>query len=147
MRELQTEGPGPLHILVVDDEPMLRQLLRECLTLEGHTVETSAHGREGLEKFAVSERRGIGVGEAEGPLARKFDLVIVDRFRPEMDGDWLALALKQVAPDRPVIMLTGLGDFMLAVEEKPAGVDLVVGKPFTLTALREALAKVIGNGL
>jgi CheY-like chemotaxis protein len=70
----------------------------EQLSSQGHTVETANNGLEGLDKF----------------LSGQFDLVVTDRAMPEMGGDQLATAIKQVAPDRPIIMLTGFGDLMEA---------------------------------
>lgn len=51
--------------------------------------------------------------------------------------------IKASAPELPVILLTGFGDFMLAAGEKPSGVDYILGKPVTMSALREAVSAVI----
>ncbi len=118
----------PLRVLIVDDEPVGRQLLTEYLVGDGHTVETATNGREGLEKFR----------------AGKFDLVVTDRAMPAVSGDQLAAAIKAIAP-RPVILLTGFGEEIKASGEKPAGVDLILSKPVTLSALREAVAAVTGK--
>jgi DNA-binding NtrC family response regulator len=74
--------------------------------------------------------------------AGKFDLVIVDRAMPEMNGDELAVAIKQREPNMPVAMLTGFGDLMGAGHEKPENVDYIVSKPITLTVFRKTLVKV-----
>ncbi|MFQ5804755.1 MAG: ATP-binding protein, partial [Candidatus Methylomirabilales bacterium] len=115
-----------LQILVVDDEPPVREVITAYLTGDGHTVETASNGSEGLEKF----------------LAGWFDVVVTDQGMPEMAGDQLAAAIRRVAPDAPVILLTGFGDLMIASGEMPAAVDIIVSKPVTLAALRQALAKV-----
>lgn len=128
-REVQqrTEVPaGPLHILVVDDEPIARDVLTEYLTGDGHTVQTAVNGRDGFEKFK----------------AGRFAVVITDRAMPEMGGDQLAAMVKEVAPATPVVLLTGFGDLMNAAGEKPDGVDLVVKKPIRLATLREVLVKM-----
>jgi CheY-like chemotaxis protein len=128
-REVQqrAEVPaGPLHILVVDDEPIARDVLTEYLTGDGHTVQTAVNGRDGFEKFK----------------AGRFAVVITDRAMPEMGGDQLAAMVKEVAPATPVVLLTGFGDLMNAAGEKPDGVDLVVKKPIRLAALREVLVKM-----
>jgi CheY-like chemotaxis protein len=123
----RVQGPsGPLHVLIVDDEPIARDVLSEYLTGDGHTVETAANGREGFEKFK----------------AGRYALVITDRAMPEIGGDQLAAMVKQAAPDTPVILLTGFGDLMNAAGEKPDGVDIVVKKPIRLATLREVLAKL-----
>ena len=115
----------PLHVLVVDDDSLVREVVTKYLTGDGHTVETAADGHEGLEKFQAGE----------------FDLAVMDRAMPEMNGDELAAAIKQIAPNTPVIMLTGFGDLMKARAERPANVDGLVSKPPTLAAFREVLAK------
>jgi CheY-like chemotaxis protein len=115
-----------LRVLVVDDEPMVRQLVTEYLTGDGHTVETASDGNQGLDKF----RKGA------------FDLLLTDRAMPEMSGDHLADAVKAASPGTPVILLTGFGDIMMARDEKPPSVDLIVAKPVTVEGLREAIAQV-----
>ena len=116
----------PRHALVVDDELLVCQILTKYLTGDGHTVETAADGREGLEKFQ----------------AGKFDLVIVDRAMPEMNGDELAAAIKQRELNMPVVMVIGFGDFMGAGHEKPENVAYIVSKLITLTVFREIFVKV-----
>jgi signal transduction histidine kinase/ActR/RegA family two-component response regulator len=123
----RTQAPaGPLHVLVVDDEPIARDVLSEYLMGDGHTVDTAANGREGFEKFK----------------AGRYAVVITDRAMPEVGGDQLAAMVKEQAPDTPVILLTGFGDLMNAAGEKPDGVDMVVKKPIRLATLREVLAKM-----
>jgi signal transduction histidine kinase len=116
----------PLRVLAVDDEPRVLGVLKEYLTGDGHTVETASGGREGIEKFR----------------AGSFDLVVTNRAMPGLSGDRLAGLVKQAAPDTPVILLTGFSEFMDATGERPRGVDLVLSKPLTLAALREAIARV-----
>ena len=132
--EADSEAPKPepaplgkLRILVVEDEPLVRELLGVYLREEQHEFVTAVNGREGLEKF----REG------------SFDVVLTDRAMPEMNGDALAAEIKRAKPSQAVILLTGFGDLMASSGEKPTGVDLVVGKPFTLGTLRNAIAKVI----
>jgi FixJ family two-component response regulator len=57
-------------------------------------------------------------------------------------GDQVASQIARLAPDTPVIMLTGFGDLMAAKGDHPAGVDAIVSKPVTLDALIEAIRKV-----
>ncbi len=117
---------APLRILVVEDEPLVREVLGVYLAEDNHSVTTAENGREGLEKFRAGE----------------FDLVMTDRSMPEMNGDTLAAEIKKLRPVQPVLLLTGFGDIMAGAGEMPAGVDLVVSKPFTLTTLRSAIAKI-----
>jgi DNA-binding NtrC family response regulator len=75
-------------------------------------------------------------------MSGRFDPVVTDRAMPEMGGDELAASIERLAPDTPVIMLTGFGDLMQAKGEQPTGVDAVVGKPVTLDALAGAIERV-----
>jgi len=117
----------PLHILVVEDEPLVREVIEVYLREDRHVVQTATNGREGLDKYR----------------AGTFDLVLTDRAMPEVNGDVLAAEIKKINPRQPVILLTGFGDLMSGAGEKPDGVDLVVSKPFTLNSLREALTKAV----
>jgi nitrogen fixation negative regulator NifL len=119
----------PLRVLLVDDEDLVRRILKEFLLGDKHIVETAAHGKEALDKFQRAE----------------FDVVILDRAMPDMSGDQVALSIKQLKPETPIILLTGFGSMMQAAGEQPPGVDLVVSKPVTILGLREAVAKVVAK--
>jgi CheY-like chemotaxis protein len=118
-----------LRVLVVDDEDVVREMIGEYLKLDGHLVEAANSGRDGLEKFRNS----------------RFDLVLLDRAMPDMNGDQVAAAIKSANPAMPVIMLTGFGSMMDAADEKPTGVDFIVGKPVTIDGLRDALSKAVAS--
>jgi PAS domain S-box-containing protein len=117
---------GPLRVLVVDDEPLIRQVVSGFLRIDRHNVEAVGSGREALALLRTET----------------FDLVITDRAMPDMGGDELATAVKRDAPNMPIIMLTGFGELMDVAGYRPAGVDLVVGKPVTLAGMRAAVASV-----
>ncbi|MBI5369469.1 MAG: response regulator [Planctomycetes bacterium] len=119
----------PLRVLVVEDEPQLRQLLQEFLALEGHEAVCAGEGVEGLARLG-----------AEG-----FDAVFTDRAMPGMAGDQFAREVKLRAPRTPVVMITGYGVLMQAAGELPAGVDRLLSKPITRAALRAALAAAMGG--
>ena len=126
---LASAAVAPLRILVVEDEPLVREVLGVYLDEDQHNVTTAVNGRDGLEKYQAGE----------------FDLVMTDRAMPEMNGDQLAQEIRKLNPKQPVLLLTGFGDLMAGSGEQPEGVDLVVSKPFTLTTLRNAIAKVLGR--
>ena len=115
----------PLHILLVDDEPLVCESVAAYLTIDGHTVETTTNGREGLEKFYTGQ----------------FDVVVVDWAMPEMSEDQLAPAIKQIAPTKPIILITGFGQLNEG-GKPPEDVDCVVSKPITWVAFQKALASV-----
>ncbi len=121
---LPARPAGPLRVLVVDDDPAVRDVLTEYLTRDGHTVVTAANGREGLKELVASA----------------FDVVVTDRVMPSLGGEQFAITARDMAFDVPIILLTGFGSFIDPATEAPRGVDLVVAKPVTLESFRQALA-------
>jgi PAS domain S-box-containing protein len=118
-----------MSILLIDDEESVRNAIAECLITDGHRVEVADGPGAGLRKIRAGH----------------YELIITDRAMPEMSGDQLALQARCVAPEIPIIMLTGFGDFMKAADERPTGVDVVVSKPVTIDSLRAAMAKATGR--
>jgi signal transduction histidine kinase/CheY-like chemotaxis protein len=116
-----------LHCLVVDDEPMVRELIGGYLNSEGHTFVTEPNGRQALETYKT----------------QTFDLVMTDRAMPEMSGDALSVQIKAINPNQPIIMMTGFGDLMGATGETPDGVDVIVSKPIRLEEFQEAISKAM----
>jgi signal transduction histidine kinase/CheY-like chemotaxis protein len=125
----EVSGPEPpqsaLRVLLVEDEPEVREVIAAFLSNEGHAVETAADGNEAL-----------GIFKKE-----RFDLVVTDKAMPGMNGDQLAMQLKKLAPQVAVILLTGFGHFLEA--GSIPGVDVLAAKPITLPALRAAIGKAI----
>lgn len=115
-----------LKILYIDDEPSLRILLEDMLTLMGHTVDTAANGAEGLDKFQVTA----------------YDVVITDLGMPEMSGQEVAQSIKAASPQTPVILLTGWGQRLHDSGDASVFIDAVVSKPPTPQVMEEALARV-----
>jgi signal transduction histidine kinase len=119
-------GERPLSILVVDDQPIVCDLLAQYLRQDWHTVETATDGREALEKFK----------------AGRFDLVITDQAMAGFTGSQLAAAVKEINPGAGVILLTGFLATSNGKDQHSPAIDLVVRKPASITTLREAIAKV-----
>jgi len=115
-------GVSKLRILVVDDEPSVGDVVGMLLRFDGHEVEATHSGKEAL---ALLQRN-------------RFDLIITDFAMPGMTGDQLATAIKAANPDQPIVMITGHAGML---PRRPS-VDFVVGKPFQLEDLREAIAAV-----
>ncbi len=126
---VQVQPKTSLHVLVIDDDEAARNLISEYLSLDGHKVDLADGPAAGLRKIP----------------AGRYDLIITDRAMPEMSGDQVALRSKRVAPRVPVLMLTGLGEFMSAADDRPKGVDVVVSKPITIDTLRHAIAAATGH--
>jgi CheY-like chemotaxis protein/anti-sigma regulatory factor (Ser/Thr protein kinase) len=128
---IKAETPEPLQILCIDDEPLLRDLLREMLERDGHRVEVCDGGQSGLDAFRTALRK-----------EKPFDVVITDLGMPYVDGRQVAKILKKESPATPVVMLTGWGAFMKEEGEAPAQVDGVLSKPPRSKELRETLCRL-----
>lgn len=101
-------------VLVVDDDEVIRELFRNTLAEEGHTVVTAGSSAEGL----MQVRR------------RDFGLVFLDLKMPEMDGAELFRQIRIIRPGQPVTIITGYPDSEMmkrALKEGPFG---VMNKPF-----------------
>lgn len=119
-----------LRILLVDDDPSIREHLKEFLfRVEGHTVETAVDGLNGLQCFTEGE----------------WDLVLVDRAMPRMNGFELAGAIKERAPNTPIIMISGVPGFASRGVEPTTSVDAYLPKPFTSEELSEAIEAAARN--
>ena len=115
-----------LDVLVVEDEPMARDVMAQYLSHEGHRVKTASNGHQGLEQFKAGH----------------FDVVLTDHAMPGLNGGELAGLIKALAPTVPVILATGFGDILEATDGQPAGVDLILTKPVSMAVLRETLAEL-----
>jgi CheY-like chemotaxis protein/anti-sigma regulatory factor (Ser/Thr protein kinase) len=123
--------PVPLRVLCVDDEPQLRELMKEILGSDGHTVELADGGQAGVRAFRAA--RGAG---------RPFDVVITDLGMPCLDGRAVARTVKGESPTTPVILLTGWGSWVGTEENPIPDIDVRLTKPPRILELQEALARV-----
>jgi PAS domain S-box-containing protein len=121
----------PLRILVIDDDPIILKSLSDMFERDGHMVELADGGQRGIDAFRVAQAR-----------SEPFSLVITDLGMPYMDGKAVALAVKSMSAQTPIVLLTGWGHRMLAEDGTPANVDRVVGKPPRLAVLRAVLAEL-----
>ena len=117
---------SPTRLLVVDDEDFVRDLLREILEGEHCDVCVAASGSEALSLFKEKE----------------FDGVFTDVGMPGMSGWELAREIRQLNKWIPIAVITGWGEAVGSNEQKAAGVDWVVAKPFTADRIAE-LVQVI----
>ena len=109
---------GSLKILVVDDEPPIRKLLRMGLTSQGYEVLDAPNGRTALEL-----------------LARKPDLIILDLGLPDIDGLELLRRIRDCEEGLPVVVLSSRGDEAGKVAALDLGADDYVTKPFGMDEL------------
>jgi CheY-like chemotaxis protein len=121
------------RVLVVDDNPDLRELIGDALVHEGYEVTLASDGKEGAEAL----RHGTT------------DLAITDIFMPEKDGIEMIGLLKKEFPDMPILAISGavkhsshVGVDYLSVARK-FGADRVLRKPFDIDELLELVEEVI----
>ena len=108
---------GFMKILVVDDETLIRDVVREYLQLDGFSVEEARDGDEALDKFQQEQ----------------FDLVIMDIMMPKKDGFQTLKEMKQIK-DIPVLMLSARGEEFDKLIGFDLGMDDYVTKPFSRNA-------------
>lgn len=115
------------RILVVDDEPMMADSLKQNLAEEGYTVDTAATGAEAIELF---DRGG-------------HHLAICDLQLPDMDGLNVLRHMKDTRPATEVIVVTGYGTVARAVEATKAGAFYFVEKPFDFDQIQPLVEKAL----
>ena len=96
-----------MNILIVDDEPLQRQLLGGFLKKQGYSVVEAANGNEALTRF----------------LHHPIDLVLLDHRMPDMNGDEVLARIKQHNPLARVIMITAYGAVDTAVRTMQLGAE------------------------
>ena len=125
--ELNEGGLLQGEVLLVEDQPDLQLLVTELLQSAGATVEVAANGQEGMNKA----------------LSRGFDLVLMDKQMPVMDGLEAVTSLRQLGYTRPVYALTA--DVVKGQKEElvEAGCDGVLSKPVDERALLAVLRQYL----
>jgi len=124
-------GRIPVHVLIVDDEPMIRQLLNDVLGDEGYQVDTVSSGED-----AVLKLRDV-----------RFDFVITDLMMPGMSGLQVLETIKQLDPGTEVIVMTGYASLNTAVECMKLGAADYLNKPINIDEIRIILRRMIEKRL
>lgn len=114
-------------ILVVEDDDLMQGMIKDTLSREGYEITIADDGEKGLEKFKNND----------------VDLILVDLKLPKMDGITLLKKIKDVSPEKVVIIMTAYGTIETAVEAMKLGAYDYITKPF----LSEELILLIQRGL
>ncbi len=113
---------APLKVLVVDDEPPIRKLLRLGLSTQGYDILDAPSGRVALEL-----------------VAQKPDLIILDLGLPDIDGLELLRQMRQKNEGVPIVVLSSRGEEAAKVQALDLGADDYITKPF---GMDELLARI-----
>jgi len=119
----------PLSILVIDDEPSVRETLADMLEAMDHSVSSASGGHEALQKLAAGD----------------FDLVFTDLAMPEMDGWETARQIRKRRPEMRIVLVTGYGLGTVPPVGEDHLVDGIIGKPFDFTQVSDAIREAIGK--
>ena len=108
-----------MHLLVVEDDRDTREFIRNGLIQAGHSVDVAADGREGLLAATTQQ----------------FDLIVLDRMLPEVDGLTVLRTLRASGNRVPILLLSALGEVDQRVGGLRAGADDYLVKPFAFSEL------------
>jgi CheY-like chemotaxis protein len=127
---LEPEASPQRHILVVDDEEAVQDVIRRFLEIAGHRVVVASSGKQALECLA----------------ADSFDLIVLDWMIPKEEGRGNFERIRQARPGMPILLCTGLVETTQAAELlKESAVDLL-RKPFRMNELWYAVNKSLQHG-
>jgi signal transduction histidine kinase/ActR/RegA family two-component response regulator len=121
-----------VKILLIDDDAVQLESLRESLEMSGCRVTCASGGQAGIDAF-------LAAAESAEPYA----VVITDLGMPHVDGRGVASTVARASPATPVILLTGWGQSLQEQNDIPAGVTRVMTKPPNVGRLRAAVAEVL----
>jgi len=116
-------------ILIVDDEPRVRESIRSILEDEGYTVIEASDGQEGLARVASD----------------KPDSVLLDIWMPDLDGIEVLRGIKQVDEDLPVIIMSGHGTIETAMKAAKLGAYDFLEKPLSIDKLELVLRNALSQ--
>jgi CheY-like chemotaxis protein len=120
------------HVLIVDDEAPLRDVLRRSLERGGHSVVEAGNGKAALQVLSSD------------PV----DLVISDVHMPEMDGLEFLMQMRREHPGLPIITVTAGGSMSqddVLTTASMLGAVAVLGKPFSPQEVLETVSQVLGD--
>jgi CheY-like chemotaxis protein len=117
------------HILVIDDDPAIAELLELTLQSVGHRVDVANSGAEGVRMAGAAE----------------YDLIFSDLGMPDLSGWEVAEQIFRDKPAQPLILVTGWGATLEESELERRGITEVVHKPFDINDLIEVTARTITN--
>eukprot|EP01013_Petalomonas_cantuscygni_P022079 TRINITY_DN4209_c0_g1_i2.p1 TRINITY_DN4209_c0_g1~~TRINITY_DN4209_c0_g1_i2.p1 ORF type:complete len:814 (-),score=181.54 TRINITY_DN4209_c0_g1_i2:1439-3880(-) len=124
---------GSAHILLVEDEDMVRAVAERALTRQGYKVVTASEGEEAL-----------GLLAEQADKEPQFDLIVSDVVMPNMDGPTMAKHVRKNYPDLPILFMSGYAEEQL---RKSIDLDKVnfLPKPFSVAQIAEAVGETLAE--
>ena len=124
---------GTGHILLVEDEDMVRAVAERALTRQGYTVVTASEGEEAL-----------GLLAEQADKEEQFDMIVSDVVMPNMDGPTMARHVRKDYPDLPILFMSGYAEEQL---RKSIDLDKVnfLPKPFSVAQIAEAVGETLAE--
>lgn len=118
----------PVHVLVVDDEPLIRWSVTETLADLGLDVEQADCAAAALQAITTT--------------ALPFDIIVLDLRLPDMRDLSLLATIRQVLPETPIVLMTAFGTPEVMAQARRLGVRGVLNKPFELAELSRLVLDV-----
>lgn len=113
-------------VMIVDDEPLIRSMLREVLTGAGYVTYTAGDGYEAINLLEVNSP----------------DVVLVDHQLPDTDGLTLQRRIKEIDADIKLIFMSGSHDEDLLMAAQKGGASAILRKPFDITILLDMIDRL-----
>jgi len=119
-----------MKVLIIDDEPHIRQMMRLTLEASGYEVDEASDGEEGMAKLDDG---------------RAYDVTVLDQKMPGIDGLETLRRIKERAVDARVLMVTAFASVELAVDAMKLGATDFLRKPMTPETLRAAVSAALSS--
>jgi two-component system cell cycle response regulator len=123
----ETQPQNPPLMLVVDDEKIMQDVMRDILEESGYKVDVASNGKKALEQVRT----------------KNYDLVFADIRMPKIDGMEFLKRARDLTPDLDIVMMTGYASVDIAVEAIKLGAQDFITKPFDFEHIRIVAARAI----
>jgi PAS domain S-box-containing protein len=127
--EAELRGYG--HVLVVDDEELVRNMARFTLERYGYSVEVAVDGQDGVSKFSARPA--------------EFSVVLLDLTMPVLHGEDALREIRKIRPDVPVVVSSGFSEAEAMRRFEELGPTGFLQKPYTATALARKIKQAVRN--
>jgi DNA-binding response OmpR family regulator len=117
-----------MRVLLVDDDPLIRDSIAEVLSFDGHDVAVVSNGQAALDRFSAALQ-----------TSSPFEVVVTDLGMPQVNGIQVANGVRALSGSVRIILLTGWGERARDQHDFPDTVDHLLGKPVRIDELRAAL--------